>query len=296
MSDVVEIIGLGEVLWDLFPSGKQLGGAPFNFAFHCHQLGHPSAVVSRVGRDALGDEIRAAVRHAGLSDAGVQTDDAHPTGTVTVDVDAHGLPRYTITPHVAFDHLAWDDALAPLFGAARAVCFGTLAQRTPAARTAIQRMLQAADRQRAIVVYDVNLRQHFYDRDTVHESLALCNWVKLNDEELPVLRDLLGLGGTSDEALLTDLRRRHGIQLAALTRGAHGCLVQTEAATVALPGERVTVVDTVGAGDAFTAGLLVATLEQAPLHEAVRLANRLAGRVAGSAGATPRIDRSTLSA
>jgi fructokinase len=290
------ILGLGEVLWDLLPAGKQLGGAPFNFAFHCRQLGHPSTVVSRVGRDAPGDEIRAAVRQAGLSDAYLQTDEGHPTGTVTVALDEHGQPRYTITPDVAYDHFAWEDTLAELFGAAPAVCFGTLAQRTPASRTAIHRMVGATDPDRAVRVYDVNLRQHFYDRDTISQSLGLCNWVKLSDEELPVLRDLFGLQGNTDAALLADLRRLFNLRLAALTRGARGCLVQTNDEAVDLPGVPVEVIDTVGAGDAFTAGLVVRTLEQAPLVDAVPFANRLAARVAASAGATPRIERQSLMA
>src|SRR5262249_20096930 len=153
----MEIIGLGEVLWDLLPAGKQLGGAPFNFAFHCRQFGHPAAVVSRVGRDPLGDEICAAVRHAGLSDATIQRDDAHPTGTVAVHLDTHGQPHYTITPDVAYDFLTWDDSLAALFAGARAVCFGTLAQRNATSRATIHRALRQCDPGRSVRIFDINL-------------------------------------------------------------------------------------------------------------------------------------------
>src|SRR3954452_2504442 len=153
------IVGLGEILWDLLPAGRQLGGAPFNFAFHCHQLGHSSVIVSRVGEDDLGHAIRNRLAGQGLSDAYVQADAAHPTGTVPVAVDARGQPTFTITPDVAYDYLAWDARLEPLEAQARAVCFGTLIQRSPAARDTLQRFLRSTAA--ALVVYDVNLRQQF---------------------------------------------------------------------------------------------------------------------------------------
>ncbi len=290
----VEIVGLGEVLWDLLPAGRQLGGAPFNFAFHCHRLGHAAAIVSRVGADDLGRDIRRAIRAAGLADDWVQEDPAHSTGTVTVEVDARGQPAFHITPDVAYDHLAWNDRLPALFGQAQAVCFGTLVQRHPAARDTVLRALATA--RNALVVYDVNLRQHDYNREVIEASLAASRWVKLNDDELQVLRGLLGLQGTTPSALLSDLRRRHNLELAALTRGADGCLLQTDDEEIAVPGMAVAVVDTIGAGDAFTAGLVVYALEGRPLAEAAVFANRLAARVAAAAGGTPLIDRREVEA
>jgi fructokinase len=287
-----QIVGVGEVLWDLLPGGRQLGGAPFNFAFHCHQLGHPAAVVSRVGADEPGADIRAALRRLGLSDAHVQEDAGHPTGTVTVALDGRGQPAFTITPDVAYDYLAWEDGLEALFGRAQAVCFGTLIQRRPVARETVRRAVRAA--RNALVVYDVNLRQHFYDRDVLEASLAAGRWVKLNADELLVLRDLLALDGAGTSALLAGLRRRYDVELVALTLGEHGCLVQTADEEMRVPGVPVRVVDTVGAGDAFTAGLLVAALEGRPLADAAVFANRLAARVAGSAGGTPAIRRADV--
>ncbi len=286
------IVGLGEVLWDLLPAGRQLGGAPCNFAFHCRQLGHPSAIVSRIGADVLGDALRAAVVRLGLSDVHLQTDTEHPTGTVQVALDERGVPVYTITPEVAYDYLAWYADLDVRFGAARAVCFGTLAQRHPVARATIRRALAAAPN--ALVVYDVNLRQHFYSREIVETSLAACRWVKLNDDELAVLRDLLGLAGATPLETLVELRQRYRLELAVLTRGEHGCLLHSERETIELPGVPVRVVDTVGAGDAFTAGLVVNVLEGRPLAEAAAFANRLAARVAGAAGGTPVIRRAEV--
>jgi fructokinase len=283
------ILGLGEILWDLLPTGRQLGGAPFNFAFHCHQLGHPSVVVARIGEDDLGRAIRDALRALALPDTFLQHDPDHPTGTVTVALDERGQPTFTITPEVAYDYLAWDASLEALFRQARAVCFGTLIQRQPTARATVQKVLSVA--RNALLIYDVNLRQHFYSREVIEASLHASRWAKLNDSELLVLRDLLGLRGSSDAELVARLRTRYTLDLVALTRGERGCLVQSAGAEVDLLGVPVRVVDTVGAGDAFTAGLLVSTLEGKSLAEAAAFANRLAARVAGSAGGTPVIAR-----
>jgi fructokinase len=291
-SGEVEIIGLGEVLWDLLPGGRQPGGAPFNFAFHCRQLGHSAAIVSRAGQDELGRDIRTAIHRLGLADTFVQQDDRHPTGTVRVEVGADGQPTFTITPDVAWDHLAWDGELEALFARSQAVCFGTLAQRHPDSRATIHQALHAA--RNALVVFDVNLRQSYYSREVLETSLAASRWVKLNEDELVVLRDLLGLAGHGPSALLADLRGRYGLEVAALTRGAQGCLVQSEDEEVSVAGVPVKVVDTVGAGDAFTAGLLCGVLEGRSLDAAAALANRLAARVAASAGGTPTLAREEL--
>lgn len=282
------IVGLGEILWDLLPTGRQLGGAPFNFTFHCHQLGQSAAMVSRVGTDDLGREIRQRLKDLALADDFVQSDREHATGTVTVALSG-GQPTFTIHADVAWDYLEWDDRLATLIRRARAVCFGTLAQRHPVSRATIQRAIAAVGTE-AIVVYDVNLRQHYYHRELLEASLHASTWVKLNDDELAVLRDLLSLSGGTAAAQLADLRERYRLDLACLTRGAAGCLVQTATEEAEVPGVAVQVVDTVGAGDAFTAGLVVAHLEGLELARAARFANLLAAQVAASAGGTPRID------
>src|SRR5262249_47557819 len=153
---------------------KQPGGAPFNFTFHCHQLGHASVIVSRVGTDDLGREVRDVLVRLGLSDTFLQADDAHPTGTVQVDLDQGGQPTFTITPNVAWDHLAWEEDLEGLLSRAQAVCFGTLAQRHVVSRATIQRALQAV--RNALIVCDINLRQHYYDREVIEASLSASRW------------------------------------------------------------------------------------------------------------------------
>jgi fructokinase len=283
------IVGVGEVLWDLLPGGRQLGGAPFNFVFHCHQLGHAAVMVSRVGCDELGRDIRAALAQQGLTDAFLQQDPDHPTGTVPVTVGDGGQPEFRITENVAFDHVTPEPTWDALFGQAVAVCFGTLVQRSPAGRAAVQAAL--ARSRNALTICDINLRQHYFDRSTVEASLRACRWVKLNDDELVVLQKMLQLRGRTPSGTLRDLRRRFAVELACVTRGERGCLVQTDDEEIVVQGRPVAVVDTVGAGDAFTAGLLVTTLEGRPLADAAVFANRLAGRVAASAGGTPPIDR-----
>ncbi len=285
------IVGLGEVLWDLLPSGKLLGGAPFNFTFHCHQLGHAAIMVSRVGRDDLGRQIRDAMRELGLNDSFVQDDDAHPTGTVGVDLDSTGQPSFTIHPG-AWDYLAWDSRLETLLGQAQAVCFGTLIQRNDVARATLRRALRAA--RNALTVYDVNLRQDFFTPDVLEDSLRASRWVKLNDGELAVLKVMFGLVGTTESTLVADLRKQFGAELVALTRGDRGCLVQTADEEVVVSGVRVRVVDTIGAGDAFTAGLLCAVLEGRSVADAAHFANRLAACVAARAGGTPRLDHAEI--
>ena len=235
-----------------------------------------------MGKDKDGEGLLSAAQSLGLSDTYIQQDSEHPTGTVVVAVAEDGQPTYRITPDVAWDHLAWDAALELLAVKAEAVCFGTLAQRHPVAQATIRRLVRSA--RNALTIFDVNLRQDFYDRAGIETSLKMARWVKLNDEELVVLGDLLEIHGTPSQ-LLAELRRRYGPELICLTRGAAGCLVQTADEQVAAPGIKVQVVDTVGAGDAFTAGLLCAVLEGKDLAEAAAFANRLAARVAAAPGA-----------
>src|SRR5262245_44479437 len=243
MSTRGPIVGIGDLLWDMLPTGPQPGGAPFNFAFHCHQLGNHAAIASRVGDDELGHRLLAEVRARGLTDEFIQIDRVHPTGTVQVNVDADGQPSYTIVENVAYDYLEWTPALHYLAGATSAACFGTLGQRHEPSRGTIQHLLRRlrqrkegyTDRRRGpIAVFDINLRQRFYSWEIIESSLRLCDWFKLNRDELKVLADHFRIAEAAEQywseipresAILQLLAWHCNVPLIWLTRGEDGSLI-----------------------------------------------------------------------
>jgi fructokinase len=283
------LLGVGEILWDMLPAGKQLGGAVTNFAFHAKQLGAEAAVVSAVGEDALGREILDRLKQLGLPGDFLAVDSAHPTGTVDVTLDASGKPTYIIHENVAWDFVPWTPALAPAARRADAVCFGSLAQRSPVTRKTIHDLL-AATRCECLRVFDINLRQSFYSAQIIESSLQQANVLKLNDEELPVVAKLLGITG-DDESILRALIRRYKLRLVALTRGPIGSTLMTPDASHTHPGIATTVADTVGAGDAFTAAIVIGLLKHTPLETMNNQANRLAAYVCSQPGATPSLPK-----
>jgi len=289
-----EILGVGEALWDMLPAGPMLGGAPCNFAFHCNQLGHRAAILSRIGADPLGQTLRQELRRLRVSDALVQADPVHPTGTVFVHLDAYGKPSYTISEEVAWDYI--DNAPTNDLSSVQVICFGTLAQRHEVSRNSILSLLRQsrADGVARIHIFDVNLRQRFYSERLLDASLRLSDWVKVNEEELEVLADLFELQGHSVESRIAELRSRYDLKLACMTRGERGCLVQTASENVDVNGIEVQVADTVGAGDAFTAALATMQLEGKSIAASARFANRYAAKVAASVGGTPAIDRKSI--
>ncbi|MBJ7303442.1 MAG: carbohydrate kinase [Gemmataceae bacterium] len=283
------IVGFGEILWDMLPLGKQAGGAPFNFTFHSYQLGWPAVMVSRVGKDELGQDLVEKCKELGLNPEFLQEDLIHPTGTVEVELDSQGQAEYEIKEDVAWDHLEWNDGLKNLAGNCAAVCFGTLCQRHSVTRNTLKNFLERCPK-KTIKVFDINLRQNFYNREILEESLYKATWAKVNEQELETLTDLLGLKGDDLKESLEILRRRYNLELAALTLGENGCLVNTKNERIYLQGHKIEVVDTIGAGDSFTAGLLVGLLKKKPLRRAITIANDLAAQVASKTGGTPLID------
>lgn len=282
------IVGLGELLWDLFPQGRKMGGAPANFAFHSAALGDTGIVASRVGDDRLGLDILTELRGLGLDDAWVQRDERRATGTVNVELDVRGQPHYTITEDVAWDHLAWTDAWQALAERADAVCFGSLAQRHPASRATIRQFLQAVRRDRTLRVFDVNLRQAFYSPDVLDSSLRMADIVKLNEDELP--RVLQELGKAVEGPVSADARSligAYGLRMACVTRGERGSVLVTPDRVSEHRGYSVELIDPVGAGDAFTAALVHHYLRGGSLDRMSDAANRLGAWVAGREGATP---------
>lgn len=279
------ILGVGEILWDLLPSGRLLGGAPANFAYHAHALGAESYVVSRVGSDPLGTEILEQLRRAGLRTDGILLDAAKPTGTVSVALDAQGTPSFTIHEDVAWDFLQLDDAGAREVSRADALCFGTLAQRHPVARHTIGAVLAAAPAT-ALRVFDINLRQHYWSREIVMDSLQQADVFKLNDSELPVVARMLALSGTQEDQVRT-LAKRFDLRAVALTKGAQGSALLVQDHWVEHPGSALTVVDTVGAGDSYTAALVLGLLLRHEPPQIIAQAHRVADFVCTRAGAMP---------
>lgn len=293
MTSPALMIGLGEVLWDLLPSGKVLGGAPANFAYMTNLLGDQGVVASRVGDDYLGREACRVMQELGLSTAYVQCDRQHPTGTAGVFIDSAGQPTFTIKESVSWDFLEWTDSWEQLSARADVVCFGSLAQRSPTSSATIERFLQNTPK-KALHIFDVNLRQSFYNTEVLRRSLQYTDIVKLNDQELLSVTSLLGFDTGDEETLARKLLSKFNLRLVCVTRGARGSLLVSEDKTAEHKGLSVTVADAVGAGDAFAACLAHHYVRGKSLEEISESANRFASWVATQVGATPTIHRSRL--
>jgi fructokinase len=279
------VLGIGEILWDLLPEGRQLGGAPANFAFHCRQLGASSIVASSVGSDIPGARIKDFLAWNLIGDL-VQTDHNRPTGTVEVSLDESGIPSYKIVEGVAWDYIHFNAALGEIAKTADIICFGSLAQRGDVSRETIRRVLTESKKD-AFKIFDINIRQHFYDRDLLQISMKLANVLKVNDEELVLLTRLFDLPAEEDQAV-RHLVKQFDLRLLALTKGASGsCLYKGDEKSV-LETPQVNVVDTVGAGDAFTAALAVGLFKDLPLGEIHKGAVGLSAYVCTREGGTPK--------
>ena len=280
-----KVVGIGEALWDLLPTGRQMGGAPTNFAYHACALGADAQLITRVGSDDLGSELVGRLKKLGVPTDCVEVDAVKPTGTVTVTVEHDGQPRFIIYEGVAWDNLAGGSAGREAVSKADAVCFGTLGQRLEPARSTIQSLVSATLPD-ALRIFDVNLRQHFYSQSIIEESLRLANVLKVNDAELPRLAEMFNLIG-DERAQISQLVQRHKLCAVAYTRGERGSLLFVEGQWSDHPGVRTKVVDTVGAGDAFTAAMTLGLLAGLDAEEINHRVNEVAAYVASCAGATP---------
>ena len=296
------VVGLGEILWDLLPEGKQLGGAPANFAYHAKQFGADAYVVSAVGDDALGQEIFGQLDALGIPRDYVSVESGSPTGTVSVELDEKGVPTYAIHEGVAWDAIGLSDALLELAKKTDAVCYGSLAQRCGISRETILSFLRATPED-CLRIFDINLRQHYFDAVTVRDGLALARILKINDEELPVVARLLGLNNGKPRSLeetALDLCGKFDLEMVVLTCGAEGAIrigpgrviEHGEGVIERYEGEAVKVVDTVGAGDSFTAAIAAGLLARIEPDRVFRHAARVAGYVCTQAGATPTLPES----
>ncbi len=284
------IVGLGEVLWDMFPAGPRFGGAPANFACSVAGLAPgpcSTCLVSAVGQDELGREALRELAEHGVDAACVGRLEQQ-TGQVLVNVDPAGHASYEFAANTAWDNLSWSEELQELAHRTGAVCFGTLGQRSSASRDVVRRFLQSTPGD-CLRVFDINLRSPFWTESIIRESLPLARVLKCNDAELPILATMLGFSGSDDE-ILRALVSRFSLQLAALTRGAGGSLLVDHAGDLSeLRGVPTTVVDTVGAGDSFTAALTLGLTFGVPLSIMHGWASRVAAYVCGQSGATPEM-------
>ena len=280
------VVGLGEVLWDVLPEGKKLGGAPANFAYHAGQfLGMNNTIaVSALGEDKLADETIEALREHGLNDLLPRV--PYPTGTVQVQLDEQGIPTYDIKENVAWDNIPFDDDIAEIARNCRAVCFGSLAQRNVVSRETIQKFLDATPPD-CLKIFDINLRQQFYTQEILRESFQRCNILKINDEELVLIGRMFGYPGLDIENKCWLILGKYNLDMLVLTCGTNGSYVFTSGHVSFQETPKVKVADTVGAGDSFTGSFVGSIFNGKSVPEAHRTAVQVSAYVCTQNGAMP---------
>ena len=275
-------------MWDMLPEGKKIGGAPANFAYHVSQFGLDSRVVSAVGEDELGAEILKNFREKKLN-CMIETV-PYPTGTVQVELDANGVPCYDIREGVAWDNIPFTPALEGLAHQTRAVCFGSLAQRSVVSRETINRFLDAMpDGEDRYKIFDINLRQGFYTKEILCNSMRKCNILKINDEELVTVSRMFGYPGIDLQDKCWILLAKYNLRMLILTCGVNGSYVFTPGEISFVETPKVEVADTVGAGDSFTAAFVASVLKGLPVAEAHRIAVETSAFVCTRHGAMPEL-------
>lgn len=285
------VVGIGEVLWDVLPEGKKLGGAPANFACHVSRFGLNGLVISAAGKDKLGDEIINVFNQKRLEYQLEKTD--FPTGTVEVTLDNAGVPQYDIKENVAWDNIPFTEGIRQIASRTQAVCFGSLAQRSQNSRRSINAFLDSMpDSEDSLKVFDINLRQNFYSEEIVRESLSKCNILKINDEELLIVKDLLSLRGRSQEELCNELMALGNLRMLILTCGTKGSMVFSQEGISVLGTPTVQVADTVGAGDSFTAAFISSLIKGKTVREAHQTAVNVSAYVCTQQGAMPPLPKS----
>jgi putative fructokinase len=279
------IVGLGEILWDVFPERKILGGAPANFAYHISQFGFNGYAVSAIGKDLLGKEILDSLEQKGLNHLIESTD--FPTGEVKVSVDNWGVPQYKICEGVAWDNIPFTPALANLAKETQVVCFGSLAQRNEVSRATIHTFLDAMPKD-SLKIFDINLRLHYYTKEVIEFSLEKAHILKINDEEVVKIAQLFGWEGTEKE-ICKQLLSKYQLDILILTKGTEGSWVLTLKEESFLPTPKITIADTVGAGDSFTAAFIASHLHGRCLVASHQLAVEVSAYVCQQHGAMPRL-------
>ncbi len=284
MADVSFVVGLGEALWDVLPDGKKLGGAPANFAYHVGQFGMKSVAISALGEDKLAEETVAALEEKKLNYLMPRV--PYPTGTVQVELDDDGVPTYDIRENVAWDNIPFTPEVEDVARHCRAVCFGSLAQRNVVSRNTINRFLDATPDD-CLKIFDINLRQNFYTKEVIQDSVRRCNVLKINDEELVLIGRLFGYPGLDISNKCWLILGKYNLDMLVLTCGVNGSYVFTPGGMSYQETPHVEVADTVGAGDSFTGTFCAAILRGLPVKEAHRLAVQVSAYVCTQNGAMP---------
>lgn len=280
------VVGMGEALWDVLPEGKKIGGAPANFAYHVSQFGLPSCVVSAIGDDALGKEIIENFTSKGLDQLIAEV--PYPTGTVQVEIDQTGIPLYDIKENVAWDNIPYTEHLDALAKRTKAVCFGSLAQRNVVSRNTINHFLDTMPKDDdSLIVFDVNLRQGFYNKEILCKSMKNCNILKINNEELITVSRMFGYPGIDLQDKCWILLGKYNLKMLILTCGINGSYVFTPGNVSFQPTPKVEVADTVGAGDSFTAAFIASILKGKSVTEAHTIAVKTSAYVCTQKGAMP---------
>jgi len=292
-SKTFTVVGLGELLWDLFPGKKQLGGAPANFSYMTHLLGDSAVIASRLGADQLGREAREVLDRLEVDSSHVQTDPRHPTGSTVVHLAADGQPSYEITEPVAWDFLEWTPQWQALARRTDAVCFGSLSQRSRISHETVRTFLRWTE-PTALRVFDVTLRQNFYSRMVLEESIRFSNIIKCNEEELSALVNVFGSSAKTIDEAAHWLLGSYDLELICVTRGSRGSILYSRRGSDKHPGLKVDVADTVGAGDAFAAALVHHYLRGSSLQTINQAANQLGAWVASQPGGTPAANQEVL--
>ena len=280
------IVGMGELLWDMLPDGKKVGGAPANFANHIANFGLNGLIVSAVGNDPLGDEIINILKGSKAKLAVAKT--AYPTGTVNVHLDENGIPSYEICENTAWDNIPFTSELEEIAHNSRAVCFGSLAQRSPVSRNTIERFLDAMPAD-SLKIFDINLRQNYYSKEIIANSLKRCNIFKINDEELEIVKKMFEIDIEDAEECCRYMVDRFSLINLVLTCGTHGSYVFSKEEQSFFPTPKVEVVDTVGAGDSFTATYVASRLRGHDQITAHARAVEVSAYVCTQHGATPEL-------
>lgn len=283
------VVGLGEVLWDMLPEGRKIGGAPVNFAYHAGQFGIDTMAVSAIGNDKLGEYTIAEMNGKHLNH--IFPSVPYPTGSVQVSLDEKGVPAYDIKENVAWDNIPFTNEIESVARSCRAVCFGSLAQRNAVSRNTIRKFIESTP-SGCIRIFDINLRQNFYTSNVIRDSLELCNILKINDEEIMLVSRMFNYDSSNIENVCRTIMEDFSLEMVILTCGTKGSYIFTKGGVSFMPTPKVNVADTVGAGDSFTGSFCAAILRGLPVAEAHKKAVEVSAYVCTQNGAMPEIPES----